>query len=183
MTVRAETPQVRPNQFHAFSGRIPACHHQELERQTSSFNPATSILSALFECRVFTTTHAAPSAAERKPRRNASRSSSVQPSSLNVRAPNDPAVLSSPQGLETVRDDGVLQDFPLSIYPPSASLQVGSSTIRHELEVMDVRVAFYQAVTTRPDLTIPSSPPGPPPFIHRRSPKKRERAPEYCPMV
>jgi hypothetical protein len=64
------------------------------------------------------------------------------------RSPFAAAVLFLPaQGIEVLRSEGILQEYPA--FDRAALVkraQVSDLTIRHELEVMDVKVAFHRAI-------------------------------------
>ncbi|MFO1459464.1 MAG: replication-relaxation family protein [Verrucomicrobiota bacterium] len=119
-----------------------------------------SILRTLFECRVFTTTHAASLFFNGRKEAAKKRLQILKRAGLiaeRPRAPSEPAVLYlSRKGLETLRDDGILSEYPAFDLPTLLRrAQVGSSTIRHELEVMDAKVAFHEAVKAQPNLSLP----------------------------
>ena len=119
-----------------------------------------SILRTLFECRVFTTTHAASLFFNGRKEAAKKRLQILKRAGLiaeRPRAPSEPAVLYlTRKGLETLRDDGVLNEYPAFDLPTLLRrAQVGNSTIRHELEVMDVKVAFHESLRSQRHLSIP----------------------------
>ena len=119
-----------------------------------------SILRTLFECRVFTTTHAASLFFNGRKEAAKKRLQILKRAGLiaeRPRAPSEPAVLYlTRKGLETLRDAGILNEYPAFDLPTLLRrAQVGNSTIRHELEVMDVKVAFHEAVRAQSQLSIP----------------------------
>ena len=119
-----------------------------------------SILRALFECRVFTTTHAASLFFNGRKEAAKKRLQILKRAGLiaeRPRAPSEPAALYlTRKGLETLRDDGILNEYPAFDLPTLLRrAQVGNSTIRHELEVMDVKVAFHEAISAHSHLSIP----------------------------
>jgi hypothetical protein len=69
---------------------------------------------------------------------------------------NEPAILFlSRKGIVTLRDHGVLTDYPALDMPVlERRANVSALTIRHELDVMDVRAAFHTAVFGLAELSI-----------------------------
>ena len=119
-----------------------------------------SILRTLIECRVFTTTHATSLFFNGRKEAAKKRLQILKRAGLiaeRPRAPSEPAVLYlTRKGLETLRDAGILNEYPAFDLPTLLRrAKVGSSTIRHELEVIDVKVAFREAVSAQPHLSIP----------------------------
>jgi hypothetical protein len=76
--------------------------------------------------------------------------------SERARLVNEPAILFlTRKGLGTLRDQGVLADYPALDLPVlERRTQVSRLTIRHELDVMDVRAALHTAVTKSTALSI-----------------------------
>ncbi len=61
----------------------------------------------------------------------------------------------SAAGFRLLRDTGSIEDYPrIDWADQEKRSHVSDLTLRHELAVMDVKVAFFEAATTRPDLTI-----------------------------
>lgn len=119
-----------------------------------------SILRTLFECRVFTTTHAASLFFNGLKEASKKRLQILKRAGLiaeRPRTPSEPAVLYlTRKGLETLRNGGFLNEYPAFDLPTLLRrAQVGNSTIRHELEVMDVKVAFHEALRYQRHLSIP----------------------------
>jgi hypothetical protein len=73
-----------------------------------------------------------------------------------VRRVNEPSILFlTRKALSELKAQGILSDYPdLSLASFEKRIPVSALTLRHELEVMDVKAAFYAAVRVRPQLTI-----------------------------
>ena len=73
-----------------------------------------------------------------------------------ARMPNEQAVLSLTQkGLKLLKEHGVLTDYPpASIKTLEKRARVSNFTLRHELEVMDVKTVFHAAIQETKEFSI-----------------------------
>jgi hypothetical protein len=107
-------------------------------------------LLGLFETRVMTAWHMGTLFFDSKHQYTKKRLQKIKAAGLigeRRRRVNEPAILFlTPSGLRLLQQKGSLSEFPV---PPPASFarraNVSEQTIRHELEVMDVKAAFHAA--------------------------------------
>ncbi len=107
-----------------------------------------ALLRSLFECRVMTTSHAAVLHFEGKPHAANKRLQKLKAAQFISERPRrafDPAVLLlTRKGLDLLQERGVLREYPpLSLTVLEQRARVSELTIRHELEVMEVKTAFH----------------------------------------
>jgi hypothetical protein len=69
---------------------------------------------------------------------------------------NEPSLVSlAPKSFSVLKDEGMLDRFPkLSAASLAKRTQVGEFTLRHELEVLDVKCAFANAISKRRELSL-----------------------------
>jgi Replication-relaxation len=118
-----------------------------------------SLLRGLFESRAMTTNHVMvlyfngnkEAAKKRLQKLKAAEFISERP-----RRPFEPSVLFlTRKGLEMLQERGVLAEYPAFNLPTlDRRARVSDLTIRHELEVMDVKTAFHSAVKKFPAFSI-----------------------------
>lgn len=111
-----------------------------------------ALLRTLFECRVMTADHVATLHFEGKTEAAKKRLQKLKASGLINARPRrsfEPAVLIlARKGLMLLRDQGILNEYPTFHLPAlDRRSRVSDLTIRHELEVMDVKAAFHAAIT------------------------------------
>jgi len=118
-----------------------------------------ALLRGLFECRTMTTAHAAALFFDNKIDATYKRLQKLKTAGFLTERPRrafGPSVLFlTRKGLVLLQSRGVLNDYPsfdLSALERRAS--VSDLTIRHELEVMDVKKAFHTAIKTTPSFTV-----------------------------
>jgi len=107
-------------------------------------------LRTLFESRVMTAAQAAVLFFDNRPEAAKKRLQILKCAGLIATRPrrsNEPAVLYLPlPGLKLLQSEGILSEYPsLDLPTLERRAQVRDSTVRHELEVMDVKVAFHSA--------------------------------------
>jgi hypothetical protein len=110
-----------------------------------------SLLRGLFECRVMTPLHAAALYFDGKPEAAKKRLQKLKAAGLIGDRPRrafEPSVLFlAKKGLSLLREKGVLAEYPEFDLPAlDRRARVSALTIRHELEVMDVKVAFHSGI-------------------------------------
>jgi len=124
-----------------------------------------AVLRCLFDCRVATTLHLSrlyfkgSSEAAKMRVQNLKRSKFIIERS---RRAYEPAIHSlTAKGLKILTDQGALVAYSKTpVGSLSKRAQVSESTVRHELEVMDVRVAFHVALQKDTGVELKNSPPG-----------------------
>jgi hypothetical protein len=117
------------------------------------------LLRGLFECRVMTTEHAMALYFDRNYEAAKKRLQKIKAAGLITERPRhafDPSVLFlTRKGLILLQEKGVLTSYPSFDLPAlDRRAQVSDLTIRHELEVMDVKTSFHAAIKTTPSFTI-----------------------------
>src|SRR5208283_3647617 len=118
-----------------------------------------ALLRGLFECRVMTTDHAKALYFDGNYDPTKKRLQKIKAASLITERPRrafDPSVLFlTRKGLMLLQEKGVLTKYPSFGLPAlDRRARVSDLTIRHELEVMDVKAAFHAATKTTPSFTI-----------------------------
>lgn len=118
-----------------------------------------ALLRGLFECRVMTAVHVSELYFEGREEATKKRLQTLKSAGLvreRARRTFEPAVLSLAKGgLELLRTEGVLRDYPpLALSTLLKRAEVSEQTVRHELAVMDVKVAFHTAVRGSETLSI-----------------------------
>lgn len=118
-----------------------------------------AILRDLFESRIMTAGHIATLHFEGKREAAKKRLQKLKAAGLigeRKRNVNEASVLFlTRKAFSLLREQGVLSEYPtLSIPTLERRAQVGALTIRHELEVMDVKAAFHSAHSKLDDLTL-----------------------------
>jgi len=113
------------------------------------------LLRGLFECRVMTNTQAAALYFEGKFEAAKKRLQKLKSAGLIGERPRhafEPSILSlTRNGLVALQSNGILKDYPS--FPLPALIRrsrVSNLTIRHELEVMNVKTAFHSAIKHLP---------------------------------
>jgi hypothetical protein len=117
------------------------------------------LLRGLFESRVMTTDHAAALCFDGNYEPSKKRLQKLKIAGFigeRTRRPFEPSVLFlTRKGLEILQQQGVLADYPPFDLPAlERRARVSDLTIRHELEVMDVKTAFHSAIKKLPAFTI-----------------------------
>jgi hypothetical protein len=118
------------------------------------------LLRGLFECRVMTNDHATALYFEGKNEAAKKRLQKLKAAGLMSERPRrafEPSVLFlTRKGLVLLQGQSVLNDYPLFDLPAlDRRARVSDLTIRHELEVMDVKTAFHAAIKVVPKFAIP----------------------------
>ncbi len=106
------------------------------------------ILRGLFESRLMTATHVAALHFDGRAEATKKRLYKLNSAGLIIGRRShafEPAILFlTRQGLAVLRDRGILREYPaFDTASLGKRMQVGAQTIRHELEVMDVKSAFH----------------------------------------
>ena len=119
----------------------------------------TALLRGLFECRVMTTDHTAALYFDGKGEAAKKRLQKLKAAGFISERPRrafEPSVLFlTRKGLMLLQERGVLTEYPPFDLPALESrARVSDLTIRHELEVMDVKTAFHAAVRKLPAFII-----------------------------
>jgi hypothetical protein len=109
------------------------------------------LLKGLFESRVMTLGHVAMLHFDGRKEAAMKRLQKIKAAgfiSERTRRVNEPALLSlARKGLDLLREHGVLAEYPTFSLPAlDKRARVSDITLRHELEVMDVKAAFYTAM-------------------------------------
>lgn len=117
------------------------------------------LLRGLFECRVMTMDHAATLYFDGKREATKKRLQKLKSARLITERPRhtfEPSVLFlTRKGLELLHSEGVLKDYPPFHLPElDRRARVSDRTIRHELQVMDVKTAFHAAIKPGTDFMI-----------------------------
>jgi hypothetical protein len=118
-----------------------------------------ALLRGLFESRVMSTGHAAAIYFDGKNEAAKKRLQKIKATGLISERPRrafDPAVLFlTRKGLTLLQEKGVLAQYPAFDLPVlDRSARVSDLTIRHELEVMDVKTAFHSAIKKTPKFAV-----------------------------
>ena len=118
-----------------------------------------ALLRGLFECRVMTTSHAAALYFDSKSEAAKKRLQKLKGAGLITERPRrafDPSVIFlTRKGLILLQEQGDLTKYPTFDLPAlDRRARVSDLTIRHELEVMDVKAAFHAAIKMTPLFTI-----------------------------
>ncbi len=118
-----------------------------------------SILRGLFESRVMTLAQAADIFFEGKREAAKKRIQKLKAAGFiaeRTRRAYEPSILClSTKALEYLRDQGVLADYPdMPKLDLESRATVSEQTIRHELDVMDVKAGFHTAIRTQSRYTI-----------------------------
>src|SRR5260221_8571797 len=118
-----------------------------------------ALLKSLFECRVMTKDHATALYFDGKSEAAKKRLQKIKAAGLISERPRrafEPSVLFlTRKGLVSLQKQGVLNDYPEFDLPVlDRRTRVSDLTIRHELEVMDVKAAFHAAIKTTSSFTI-----------------------------
>lgn len=118
-----------------------------------------AFLRGLFEARVMTAEHVAALYFDGRGEYTKKRLQKLKTAGLvavRPRKPFEPAVLFLTRaGLVPLHERGVLQEYPEFDLPAlERRARVSDLTLRHELEVMDVKVAFHASLKQTPALTV-----------------------------
>jgi hypothetical protein len=118
-----------------------------------------AFLRGLFECRVMTTDHATALYFEGKGEAAKKRLQKLKAAGLISERPRrafEPSVLFlTRKGLVLLQEKGVLTQYPSFDLPAlDRRTRVSDLTIRHELEIMDVKTAFHAAIKATASFTI-----------------------------
>lgn len=118
-----------------------------------------ALLRGLFECRVMTNDHATTLCFDGKSEAAKKRLQKIKAAGLITERPRrafEPSVLFlTRKGLVLLQSKGVLNDYPSFDLPAlDRRVRVSDLTIRHELEVMNVKAAFHAAIKTTGSFTI-----------------------------
>ena len=110
-----------------------------------------SLLSSLFESRVMTSEHIAALYFEGSGEAAKKRLQKIKAAGLiseRGRRVNEPATLTlSRKGFTLLQEQGQLSEYPpLSLSAFESRSKVSEITVRHELEIMDVKAAFHTAI-------------------------------------
>jgi hypothetical protein len=122
-------------------------------------NRDLALLRGLFECRVMTTAHATALFFDNKIDAANKRLQKLKAAGFIGERPRrafEPSVLFlTRNGLTLLQEQGVLAQYPsLDLSALERRASVSDLTIRHELEVMDVKAAFHAAIKTTPSFTV-----------------------------
>lgn len=117
------------------------------------------VLTDLFECRVMSLAHVTSLHFDGKKEAAKKRVQRLKESGFireRPRSIGEPSLLHlTKKGFLHLRETGAIDRFPQigeSVFERRS--EVSTLTLRHELEVMDVRVAFYKAINENPSLSI-----------------------------
>ena len=118
-----------------------------------------ALLRGLFECRVMTKDHAAALYFEGKGEAAKKRLQKLKSAGLISERPRrafEPSILFLPRaGLVLLQKRGVLNDYPAFDLPVlDRRARVSDLTIRHELEVMDVKTAFHAGIKSAKNFAV-----------------------------
>jgi hypothetical protein len=136
---------------------MPLTKADALQLQDRDF----ALLRGLFECRVMTTGHATAFYFGAKIDAANKRLQKLKSAGLITARPRrafEPSVLFlTRKGLTLLQEQGVLAQYPsLDLSALDRRASVSDLTIRHELEIMDVKAAFHAAIKITPSFTIES---------------------------
>jgi hypothetical protein len=117
------------------------------------------ILRGLFDSRLMTLAHAAAihfDGHQEAAKKRIQKLKAVGLIGERIRKVNEPSILFlKKQGFALLKERGLLQGFPSMTWPTiEKRLQVSDLTIRHELEVMDVKAAFTAALRKHPTCSL-----------------------------
>ena len=112
-----------------------------------------AIFRALFESRVMTSAHVSALFFSNRPEAAKKRILALKGAGLIATRPrrsNEPALLFlARSGLLVLQAEGILSEYPALDLPAlERRSQVGNLTVRHELDVVDVKVAFHCALNS-----------------------------------
>lgn len=118
-----------------------------------------ALFRALFESRIMTTAHVAIlhfDGSREAAKKRIQKLKGAGYLSERTRRVNEPSVLFlAPKAFDTLRDEGILQSYPQI---PVSSLikrsQVKDATLRHELDVMDIKSGFHATARRNPSLMV-----------------------------
>jgi hypothetical protein len=118
-----------------------------------------ALLKEMFESRVMTGAHVASIYFDGKKESAKKRLQKLKSAGYvgeRARMPNEQAILSlTAKGLKLLKEHGILTDYPpASIKTLEKRARVSNITLRHELEVMDVKTAFYAAIQDTNEFSI-----------------------------
>lgn len=118
-----------------------------------------ALLCGLFECRVMTTAHATALYFDNKIHAANKRLQKLKMCGFIGERPRQAfepsALFLTRKGLTLLQEQGVLAQYPsLDLSALNRRASVSGLTIRHELEVMDVKTAFHAAIKTMPSFII-----------------------------
>lgn len=130
-------------------------HNGSLQLQDRDY----ALLRGLFECRVMTNNHATALYFEGKNEAAKKRLQKLKSGGIIGDRPRkafEPSVLFlTRKGLAVLQERGVLSEYPAFDLPAlDRRARVSDLTIRHELEVMDVKTAFHSAIKNVPSCAI-----------------------------
>lgn len=122
-------------------------------------NRDIALLRGLFECRVMTVGHIATLYFDNKGEAAKKRLQKIKAAGLirerSRRAFEPSVVFLTRKGLLSLQEKGVLKEYPAFDLPAlDQRARVSDLTIRHELEVMDVKAAFYAAIKSAGNFSI-----------------------------
>jgi hypothetical protein len=122
-------------------------------------NRDVALLRGFFESRVMTTAHATALYFDKKTDAANKRLQKLKATGFIGERPRRafaPAILFlTRKGLKQLQDEGVLTEYPsFALAALERRARVSDLTIRHELEVMDVKTAFHAAIKTTKTFTI-----------------------------
>jgi len=117
------------------------------------------LLRGLFESRVMTTDHATALYFDGKGEAAKKRLQKLKSAGFITERPRrsfEPSVLFlTRKGLEMLQEHGVLAEYPAFALPAlDRRARVSDLTIRHELEIMDVKAAFHATIKKMPSFSI-----------------------------
>jgi hypothetical protein len=118
-----------------------------------------ALLKSLFDCRVMTTTHATALYFDSKIHAANKRLQKLKSCGFIAERPRrafQPSILFlTRKGIKQLETEGILENYPSFALPAlDRRARVSDLTIRHELEVMDVKAAFHSAIKALPTRTI-----------------------------
>src|SRR5882672_1213001 len=133
-----------------------------MKRQSDAlqFQPRDlALLRGLLECRIMTTEHVAAlffNGSREAAKKRLQKLKAAGFIGERKRKAYEPAVLSlTPKSFAVLREQGILAEYPqLGSLALDKRTRVSSLTIQHELEVMDVKAAFYSAIEIAGDFRI-----------------------------
>jgi len=159
LMISAPKSEIVPRQSNGVSDQhdilVRVASENSLSLQPRDF----ALLRGLFESRVMTSAHISSLYFDGKKEMAKKRLQKLKSAGLiseRRRKIQEPAVLFlTAKGFKLLETEGVLSDYP--DFPRSAlerRAQVSEITLRHELEVMDVKAAFHKAVEQMPNLAL-----------------------------
>ena len=122
-------------------------------------NRDLTLLCSLFESRVMSTDHATALYFDGKDEAAKKRLQKLKAAGLLSERPRkafEPSILFlTRKGLEMLQERGILAEYPaFDLQALDRRARVSDLTIRHELEVMDVKAAFHAAIQKMPSFSI-----------------------------